>query len=99
MLRYAQPSFISDAFRSDGQGIISCAIQSPYSRRDRAVLALDQTSILVASRYLMAHDAAFRAADVTGLTFDDCFVSQGDAKEKQTMRGTKAMAPVEALAG
>jgi hypothetical protein len=54
---------------------------------------LDQTSILVASRYLSVSDEAFRAVDlasVSGCTFDDCFTSSGNAKEKQTMRATLA---------
>lgn len=56
---------------------------------------LDQTSILVASRFLTAHDPAFRRVELaaaTGFTFDDCFVSLSDAAEKQSMRKVIATA-------
>jgi hypothetical protein len=54
---------------------------------------LDQMSILIASRFLTTYDENFRAIDLTratGLAFDDCFASNGNATEKQSMRATRA---------
>ena len=50
---------------------------------------LDQLTLLIASRYLSMSDADFRAVDLTpatGFPFEACFLSDGDAAEKQGMR-------------
>jgi hypothetical protein len=60
---------------------------------------LDQLSLLVASRYLMISDSDFRALDLaeaTGLPFDACFISDGDAEEKQSMRKAVVFSPATA---
>ena len=71
-----------------GKLIARRAITEPY-------WTLDQTSVLVASRFLMAHDPEFRRVELsaaTGLAFEDCFVSLSGAAEKQSMRKAAAAA-------
>ena len=50
---------------------------------------LDQIALLIASRFLIETNSAFRCVDlaqVTGLSYDDCFQSAGNVAEKLALR-------------